>query len=169
MNLLKGLLLRSQREFRSPRVGCHSLCLLWLVAGQIDRSAELTIFPIFGHIGGLHYTPHRETYAPLLLRNSAHLLEEAVLELPYQYRSVIMLRDIEELSTSETAAALDLTEENVKVRLHRGRAMMRSWLFGRIGQSGKNAFPFRGARCDRVVLSVFARLAATTSGEREES
>lgn len=90
------------------------------------------------------------------------LLEEAVLGLPEQYRAVVMLRDIEELSTAETAAALDLTEENVKVRLHRGRTMMRGWLFERVGESGKNAFPFMGVRCDRLVLAVFARL--TESG-----
>lgn len=53
------------------------------------------------------------------------LLEEAVLGLPDHYRTVVMMRDIEELSTAETAAALDLTEENVKVRLHRGHAMLR--------------------------------------------
>jgi RNA polymerase sigma-70 factor (ECF subfamily) len=51
------------------------------------------------------------------------LLEEAVLGPPEQYRTVIMLRDVEELSTAETAAALNLTEQNVKVRLHRGRAI----------------------------------------------
>jgi RNA polymerase sigma-70 factor (ECF subfamily) len=86
------------------------------------------------------------------------LLEEAVLDLPDQYRTVIMLRDVEELSTAETAAALDLTEQNVKVRLHRGPAMMRERLFARAGGSGKNAFPFMGRRCDRVVFGLFARL-----------
>jgi len=86
------------------------------------------------------------------------LLEEAVLELPEQYRAVIMLRDVEELTTAETAAALELTEQNVKVRLHRGRAMMRDRLFARVGASGKNAFPFMGIRCDRVVSGVFTRL-----------
>lgn len=86
------------------------------------------------------------------------LLEDAVLQLPEQYRTVIMLRDVEELSTAETAAALDLTEQNVKVRLHRGRAMMRDQLFARVGANGKNAFPFLGIRCDRVVHGVFARL-----------
>ena len=86
-------------------------------------------------------------------------LEEAVLNLPESYRTVIMLRDIEELSTSETAEALDLTEENVKVRLHRGHGMMRNWLFERIGSKAKEAFPFMGVRCDRVVQSVFDRLA----------
>lgn len=93
------------------------------------------------------------------------LLEEAVLGLPAQYRTVVMLRDIEELSTSETAAALDLTEQNVKVRLHRGRAMMRGWLFARVGPEAKNAFPFMGVRCDRVVHRVFARLAGMGSDQ----
>jgi RNA polymerase sigma-70 factor, ECF subfamily len=90
-----------------------------------------------------------------------------VLDLPDQYRTVIMLRDVEELSTSETAAALDLTEQNVKVRLHRGRAMMRDRLFARVGSSGKNAFPFMGNRCDRVVLKVFARLRKLSSGHSQ--
>lgn len=93
-----------------------------------------------------------------------HLLEEAVLGLPEQYRVVVMLRDIEELSTSETAAALDLTEPNVKVRLHRGRAMARGWLFARVGTKAKNAFPFMGVRCDRVVENVLARLTDLKSG-----
>jgi RNA polymerase sigma-70 factor (ECF subfamily) len=87
------------------------------------------------------------------------LLEDAVLRLPEQYRAVVMLRDIEEMTTAETAAALELTEQNVKVRLHRGRAMLRELLFERVGKSGKEAFCFMGARCDRVVLAVFARLA----------
>jgi hypothetical protein len=66
-----------------------------------------------------------------------------------------MLRDIEELSTSETAAALDLTEHNIKVRLHLCRAMARGWLLARVGANAKRAFPFMGARCDRVVRAVF--------------
>ena len=87
------------------------------------------------------------------------LLEEALLDLPEQYRTVVMLRDVEELSTSETAAVLDLTEDNVKVRLNRGRAMARSWLVARVGTNVKDAFPFMGARCDRVVRAVLVRLA----------
>ena len=87
-----------------------------------------------------------------------HLLEQAVLDLPEHYRAVVMLRDIEEMSTAETAAALDLTEENVKIRLHRGRAMAREWLFDRVGSQAKEAFPFMGVRCDRVVAMVFDKL-----------
>lgn len=92
-------------------------------------------------------------------REPGQLLEEALLDLPEKYRTVVMLRDVEELSTSETAAALDLTEQNVKVRLHRGRAMARGWLFARVGTNAKSAFPFMGVRCDRIVREVFARLA----------
>jgi RNA polymerase sigma-70 factor (ECF subfamily) len=57
------------------------------------------------------------------------------------------------------ATSLDLSEENVKVRLHRGRAMLRSWLVARVGAQAKNAFSFMGVRCDRVLHGVFQRLA----------
>ena len=92
-----------------------------------------------------------------------HLLEEALLALPEKYRAVVMLRDVEELNTSETAAALDLSEENVKIRLHRGHEMARGWLFSRVGTNAKTAFPFMGVRCDRVVRLVFERLAGLQS------
>ncbi|HKV81248.1 MAG TPA: RNA polymerase sigma factor [Candidatus Sulfotelmatobacter sp.] len=86
------------------------------------------------------------------------LLEAALLELPEQYRTVVMLRDVEGMTTAETAAALDLTEENVKVRLHRGRLMIRNWLMEKVGTNCTNAFPFMGDRCDRVVAAVFSRI-----------
>ena len=88
------------------------------------------------------------------------LLQTAVLALPTSYRSVLMLRDIEEMSTTETAQALDLTEENVKVRLHRARALLRREMFARAGAQRGNAFPFMGARCDRMVQTVMERIAA---------
>ena len=92
------------------------------------------------------------------------LLEEAVLGLPTTYRTVVMLRDVEELSTAETAEALELTEENVKIRLHRGHAMMREMLFDRVGRKAKAAFPFMGERCDQVVQGVFERLGELGAG-----
>jgi len=90
-----------------------------------------------------------------------HLLEEALLALPEHFRAVVIFRDVEELNTEETAEALEISEENVKIRLHRGRAMVRSWLFQRVGAKAKDAFPFMGARCDRVVRNVFARLSCS--------
>jgi RNA polymerase sigma-70 factor, ECF subfamily len=97
----------------------------------------------------------------------SQFLEQALLGLPLQYRAVVMLRDVEDLSTSETASALDLTEENVKIRLHRGRAMMRGWLYARVGTEAKSAFSFMGPRCDRVVHAVFTQLRDPSSDHSE--
>jgi len=55
-------------------------------------------------------------------------LERAIGELPDSYRSVVLLRDMEELSTQETAQILDLTEDAVKTRLHRARLALRQGL-----------------------------------------
>ena len=89
----------------------------------------------------------------------ARLLERSIETLPESYRTVVMLRDIEELSTSETAECLAISEDNVKVRLHRGRALLRKELYANAGRSARDAFPFHAVRCDRVVAGVFAKLA----------
>src|SRR4051812_30409934 len=93
------------------------------------------------------------------------LLEDAILALPQSYRAVIMLRDIEEMSTAETAEVLSLTEANVKVRLHRGHELMRGELLERAGASSAQAFLFPATRCDRVVNAVFHRLNVNTDRE----
>ena len=53
---------------------------------------------------------------------------EAIDELPESYRAVLQLRDIEEYSTSEVAKLLEISESNVKVRLHRARAALKKLL-----------------------------------------
>ena len=87
-------------------------------------------------------------------------LEGAVAALAPTYRSVFLLREIEGLSTAETAEVLELTPEAVKVRLHRGKAELRRHLDRRLGVAARTLFAFDGARCDRVVAAVFARIAA---------
>ena len=91
-------------------------------------------------------------------REMGKLLEEAILALPSSYRTVLIMRDLEEMTTADTATALELTEENVKVRLHRARAMLREELFSRAGAGRNEAFPFLGSRCDHIVQVVFQRL-----------
>jgi RNA polymerase sigma-70 factor (ECF subfamily) len=56
------------------------------------------------------------------------VLDRIVAELPPTYRAVVLLRDLEELSTEETAQILELGTDVVKTRLHRGRAAMRQKL-----------------------------------------
>ena len=69
-----------------------------------------------------------------------------------------MLRDIEEMSTTDAADVLEITEENVKVRLHRARALLRKSLYARVGMQKKEVFNFHAIRCDRVVKNVFERI-----------
>ena len=56
------------------------------------------------------------------------MIDRVIAELPPAYRAVVLLRDLEELSTEETAQILDLSIDVVKTRLHRGRAAMRQKL-----------------------------------------
>jgi RNA polymerase sigma-70 factor (ECF subfamily) len=93
-------------------------------------------------------------------RELTGLLEAAVDELPEIYRVVFMMREVQELSTAETAACLELTEEAVKVRLHRAKGLLRETLFARLDARAPDTFSFLGARCDRIVASVLARLPA---------
>jgi RNA polymerase sigma-70 factor (ECF subfamily) len=87
-------------------------------------------------------------------------LEAAIDSLPERYRSVFILREIEELSTAETAACLELSEETVKVRLHRSREMLRRKLYERAGAASARAFQFLGERCDNIVHRVLERIGA---------
>ncbi|HWR36833.1 MAG TPA: sigma factor-like helix-turn-helix DNA-binding protein, partial [Clostridia bacterium] len=79
---------------------------------------------------------------------------------PAHYRTVFVLRMVEQLSTEDTATALDLTPDIVKIRLHRARAMMRKHLFKRAGLRSADTYAFHATRCDRVVANVFRRIAA---------
>jgi RNA polymerase sigma-70 factor (ECF subfamily) len=62
------------------------------------------------------------------------------------------------MSTTDAAEALEITEENVKVRLHRARALLRKSLYARAGMGRKEAFNFHAVRCDRVVKNVLKRI-----------
>jgi RNA polymerase sigma-70 factor (ECF subfamily) len=86
------------------------------------------------------------------------LLEWAIDTLPDGMREVFVLREVEGLSTSEVADALDVSEDVVKTRLSRGRAALRRVLLERTGATAPEAFRFYRPRCDRVVSQVLARI-----------
>jgi len=90
------------------------------------------------------------------------LLEWAVDRLPDGMREVFMLREVEGMSTTETAEALSVSEDVVKTRLSRGRAALRRLLLDRTGATAPEAFRFYRPRCDRLVDLVLTRIA----GER---
>ncbi len=86
------------------------------------------------------------------------LLEAAVDALPEEFRAVFVLREVEGLSTAETAAYLVIRLETVKTRLHRARRLLQEALGDRLLALSPSLFEFDGGRCDRVVARVLARL-----------
>lgn len=91
-------------------------------------------------------------------RELAHLLENAIDGLPDLFRVVYVLRDVEGMSTRETAESLVLEVNTVKTRLHRARSMLRERLYQNIDRAALEAFPFGAERCDRIVVAVLDRL-----------
>lgn len=85
-------------------------------------------------------------------------VEAEVAALPETYRSVLLLREVEGLSTEETAACLDLSTDVVKTRLHRARVMLRDALYRRAGVGLQTIFTFGSKRCDRVVARVMEEI-----------
>ena len=92
------------------------------------------------------------------------LLERSIDELPDPFRVVFMLRGVEQLSVTETAQCLSIKEATVKTRFHRARLMLQKKLRHHFTTAVSDAFPFAGARCDRIVQTVLARLALAQGG-----
>lgn len=91
-------------------------------------------------------------------RELGALLETAVEALVDGCREVFMLREIEGMSTLETAHVLGVSEDVVKTRLSRAKAALRRDLLDRVGAGASHAFAFHQSRCDRVVAAVFERI-----------
>jgi RNA polymerase sigma factor (sigma-70 family) len=88
------------------------------------------------------------------------LLQGSIENLPVIYRSVFILRAVEELSVEETSYCLGVSEDVVKTRFLRARAMLRDKLAVRVETCAHDTFSFAGARCDAVLAHVMERLLA---------
>ena len=89
-------------------------------------------------------------------------IAKAAAGLPDRAREVFVLRDVEGLSTAETAASLGVSEDVVKTRLSRARGALRRALLARAGASASEAFRFQRPRCDRIVAHVLARISSSS-------
>jgi len=81
-------------------------------------------------------------------KNIGNLLELAIEKLPQKYRLVFIMREVEGLSVSETAELLSISDENVKVRLHRAKSNLRNLLKDSL--KGISIYEFRDPRCNRI-------------------
>jgi RNA polymerase sigma-70 factor (ECF subfamily) len=121
---------------------------------DLNDPHNFSMVPLMATPGPEHATSVKELHG---------VLTAAVDELPDDLRTVFAMRLIEGLDTAETAACLELSEANVKVRLHRARSVLRERLEARLGASVRELYEFGGHRCDRIVRSVLARISGGKS------
>jgi RNA polymerase sigma-70 factor (ECF subfamily) len=92
------------------------------------------------------------------------LIEAGIDALPEVFRTVFVLRAVEDLSIEEVAAALDIPEATVRTRFFRARGLLREALSREIDVAIGDAFSFAGIRCDEIVARVMAVIAGPPSG-----
>ena len=86
------------------------------------------------------------------------LIEARIDMLPDAFRTVFMLRAVQEFTVEETAAALGIPEATVRTRFFRARSLMREGLSRDLDLAYEEVFAFDGERCNRIVARVMARL-----------
>jgi RNA polymerase sigma-70 factor (ECF subfamily) len=103
-------------------------------------------------------TPERE----LMRVQMRRLLEQKIDELPSAFRTVFVLRALEDMSVEECAASLGIPEATVRTRFFRAKRLLRKSLAEHMNVAADEAFSFDGERCDRIVERVLARIALGT-------
>jgi RNA polymerase sigma-70 factor, ECF subfamily len=120
------------------------------VPRDMPAVAEIIPFPVHASLPDPEIT--------MAQRELRALVEQAIDGLPQEFRTVLVARTIEGMSTEETADALGLKAETVKTRLHRARQMLRAALDEHLEAHFAHVFPFDGVRCSRIADRVTARL-----------
>ena len=84
----------------------------------------------------------------IIIQKAKQLLESSIDALEPKYKTVYILKEIEEMSIKEVAECLSLSSSNVKVRLHRAKNMLKEQLYELT--NNKDIFEFGFSRCDRI-------------------
>ena len=107
--------------------------------------------------------PHAAPEAQAVRGEMRRLIEARIDKLPDSFRTVFVLRAVEEMSVEETAAALGIPEATVRTRFFRARSLLRESLSRDMDMAIDGAFEFLGARCDRIVAAVMERIGGQTT------
>jgi RNA polymerase sigma-70 factor (ECF subfamily) len=149
---------RHMREFRAEAK--LSTWLTRIVVNQSlarrrsrDRAGTVVPFSEPEKIEDANSSPEQSTTRAQFRR----LLERKIEDLPLAFRTVYVLRDIDELSGAETAECLSITEATVRSRLFRARSLLRESLSRELDMAAADIFHFGGEHCDRIVAGVLAR------------
>ncbi|MEO8836388.1 MAG: RNA polymerase sigma factor [Caldimonas sp.] len=169
-DVLQEAYLRAWRSFGSFRA--EAKVSTWLVRivlnealGRLRRRGAQVI-PIDPSVGleaqsdatAMEDDPDQEPERVAMRSELRALMEKRIDALPDGFRTVFILRAVEELSVEETARALDIPEATVRTRFFRARSLLREGLSRDVDFAINDAFAFAGARCDRIVANVLARI-----------
>jgi len=116
-----------------------------IIGGDVQNEKSSILF---------HHSTNNEKIA--MNKELGRVLENAIHEIPEEYRIVFSLRELNGLSVAETAEALDISESNVKVRLNRAKKMLRSEIMEMY--SPQEIFEFNLIYCDVMVNRVMAKI-----------
>jgi RNA polymerase sigma-70 factor (ECF subfamily) len=127
---------------------------------RLAEVIELSGEPIMEeHPSALHSSEESDHPERAALRAQTRRLVEGKIDgLPDSFRTVFVLRALEELSVEETSEALGIPEATVRSRYFRARSMLREALASEIDMAFEDTFAFDGERCDRIVQSVLTHL-----------
>jgi RNA polymerase sigma-70 factor (ECF subfamily) len=115
-------------------------------ATEINDKSE----PMFSH------NQHTDTNKAVMNRELNFVIENALQQVPFDYRIVFSLRELNGLNTRETANVLNISEANVKIRLNRARAMLRKEV--EKTYSSEEIFEFNLVYCDAIVNNVMNKI-----------
>lgn len=121
------------------------------IAANLDPQNESRVMP---------NNHHHDTDLKTDNNELNEILENALLSIPEKYRMVFTLRELNDMSVKETANALDLSESNVKVRLHRGKEMLQDELLNVYEPA--DIFEFNLIYCDDMVENVMNAVKSKT-------
>jgi RNA polymerase sigma-70 factor (ECF subfamily) len=168
---------RAMRSFRGD-----SKLSTWLVRIVVNealgrlrkRRRHAQVFQLHGQVDAVEDTTEEsigraspeQPDSAALRAETRRLLETAIEQLPDAYRTVFVLRAVEEMTAEETAAVLDIPEATVRTRFFRARGLLRESLSREIDFALPDAFAFAGARCDRIITGVLVRLDGLANPDR---
>lgn len=112
---------------------------------EIIKDANENAVPMFTN-------SHSDTHKMVQNRELGHIIEDALGKIPEDYRMVFSLRAINELNVTETATLLNISEANVKVRLNRSKAMLRTEI--EKSYAANELFEFNAIYCDAITANV---------------
>jgi RNA polymerase sigma-70 factor (ECF subfamily) len=101
------------------------------------------------HLSALSRKPSPEV--EMLSSELRSLLQRLIERLPTELSSVLVMRDVQGMSSVDVSRALDIGEGTVRVRLHRARRTLKKWMGHQLEEHLPQTYAFAGERCDRIV------------------